>query len=184
MLQALEVCLVGTQVLWQPSPHTHIRKYLISHSINLGTAVLNDDYRKDLGFSWTPVAFSTICGILFMVVMERMLCSRSTNTQEHQHVENRPATGHTEIRELARKANAAPPPHNYPASRILGPHQRRIYLFTFVLIASEVLQGISMGHRTSESDSDILFPFLVSRELMEICLKGNAACTPLFPPVY
>ena len=177
------MCSVGTPVLWQPS-HTHVRKYLISYSISLGTAVLNDDHRKELGFSWTPVAFSTICGILFMVVTERMLCSRSTDTQEHQHVENRPATGHTEIRELAQKANAAPSPHNYPASRMLGPHQRRIYLFTFTLIASEVLQGIRMGYRTSESDSDILLPFLVSRELMEICLKGNAACIPFTPPAY
>ena len=85
------------------------------------------------------IALSHLAGLLFMLVVERQLSTSRTldgNAPDDRELreQDRDSTSHTQ--------SAAASPTN----RAVGPHQRRIYLFTAAFVIPEVLSGVYLGY--------------------------------------
>ncbi|KAI1781771.1 hypothetical protein LXA43DRAFT_1054835 [Ganoderma leucocontextum] len=124
-------------------------------SVLLGAAsTLSYPGTSALPFSPTAVAVYHIAGVLVMLVVERRLSSRMLGANPFTGLESNTSPAQTvaaqdgmELRERQQTEDTAS--HPSPAShttRSFGPHQRRIYLFTFALVIGEISSGINIGY--------------------------------------
>ncbi|KAI1790429.1 hypothetical protein LXA43DRAFT_1016132 [Ganoderma leucocontextum] len=103
-----------------------------------------------LRFSPTVGALFHIAGILFMFAAERKLSSRALVANPPANSQFAPTVAPQdgmELRKLEQTEDAATQSSSPSrTTRAFGPHQRRIYLFTFALVIKEFASGISIGY--------------------------------------
>ena len=85
------------------------------------------------------IALSHLAGLLFMLAVERQLSTSRTLDGN--------APDDMELREQDRDSSSPTPSASAsPAIRAVGPHQRRIYLFTAAFVIPEILSGVYLGY--------------------------------------
>ncbi|KAM5542173.1 hypothetical protein V8D89_004046 [Ganoderma adspersum] len=110
-----------------------------------------------LGFSPVAGAIIHVVGILFMLIAERRLSSRTLNTGLPGGLDSDAppsplvaAQNDTELREKEQTGSLAAQTRPFPSRtarlETLGPHHRRVYLFIFAFVVEEIASGIGFGY--------------------------------------
>ncbi|KAM5540111.1 hypothetical protein V8D89_006251 [Ganoderma adspersum] len=112
---------------------------LMISSLFLGAAsTLSFHGTSELPFSPTVIALSHLAGLLFMLLVERQLSSRTLGGNVPDDME---------LREQDQPSSSPTrSPSASPTTRAVGPHQRRIYLFTAAFVVPEILSGVYLGY--------------------------------------
>ncbi|KAI1790457.1 hypothetical protein LXA43DRAFT_1182491 [Ganoderma leucocontextum] len=123
-------------------------------SVFLGTATTFPAGVSALPSSLTPPTLAHIAGILVMLVAERGLSHSTVDASPPggPEPETVPLQDDMELRELEDTEGlpvTTQSPSTSQTTQCLRPHLRRVYLFTFGLVAGEVGTGISIGYATT-----------------------------------
>lgn len=102
-----------------------------------------------LPFSPLALVISHIAGILFMLVAERRLSSRILDANPPTGSDSDTATVTAQDGMELREQLQAEDVSESRTTRVFGPHQRRVYLFSFAFVVAEVAAGVSLGYRAT-----------------------------------
>ena len=90
-----------------------------------------------------------MAGVLFMLVAERRVASRVLNASPPAGLHSDPIAIHHNVelhepQQTGGGIDARPAPASR-MTRTFGPHQRRVYLFIFAFVVSEIADGMGAG---------------------------------------